>query len=501
MLKKIKNNNELLFAVLVNVVFILIYNLMFYPRFHSDLDILMQSSIYGVSGIVSSYILYSNILIGKSLTILGSILPNMPWYIIFHFVLIFSALIIVTYVMVKRNKSLTGKVLAVVTVAFVGYECYVEPNYMKTSVLLCVCAAYLLYYAYEMNAKNKIIGVVFFAVLSSMICFSAFIISAIAGFGIVGLYCLIRGCAKEWKIVIAVTLMCIIILVAGARIFDTAMYTRNNREVSLNYRDSVEKLFGYGVPEYSNEMMDAYGLDELHYNSISQGLFFSQGTNQLEIVKGISEEKQEFSLDSIINFFRTIPIALFKTGMMYYLVVLCAVAFVTGNKKEIILATIGMLLVEYFVFYLFNACEYEWICFIIMLPVSLLLLVESNKFEIKDSKSLIAYVMALGVILYLNFSSTMVTSVREEGTEELYMQAQPEYIHIVDMVEYLRAGSVYHVYDHVSIPGNVFLMNGAYGLMDEFAYWTQLQAPEEDVEYNWLYNPTKVKTESLFLEE
>ena len=118
---------------------------MFYPRFHSDLDILMQSSIYGVSGVSSSYILYSNILLGKILTVFVSILPNVPWYMVFHYVLIFISLFVITYITVKRNKSVTGKVLAAVTVAFIGYECYVEPNYMKTSVLLCVSAAYLLY--------------------------------------------------------------------------------------------------------------------------------------------------------------------------------------------------------------------------------------------------------------------------------------------------------------------------------------------------------------------
>lgn len=493
--------NEFIYTFVINVLFVLAYILMFYPRFHSDLDILMQSAVYGVSGVVSSYILYSNILIGKLLTLLISILPNVPWYIIFHYVLIFVSLAVITYITVTRNKSLTGKVLAAVTVAFVGYECYVEPNYMKTSVLLCVCAAYLLLYAYETKAKKKVLGVILLSVLSSMICFSAFIIAAIIGFAIVCIYCLSRECSKDWKMIIAATLVSMIILVAGARIFDTAMYTMNYRQKGLSYRDSVEKTLGYGVPDYSEEIQEKYGLDEEHYNSISQGLFFAQGNDSLDVVKEISKEKQMFSWDTITKYFRTVPISLFKTGMIFYLIVLGAVSLLAGDRKKLVVGTIAVLLVEYFLFYVFNAWQYEWISFMVMLPISLLLLIGIKNIEVKDRESLIAYVIVLGIILYSNFSSTMVTSVREEGTTELLAQTQAENIYIVDMVEYLRAGSVYEVYDRIAIPGNVFLMNGSYGLMDEFSYWVQLAVPVEGVEYHRLYHPSKVTVRSLFLAE
>ena len=311
---------ELTYTIIVNVLFTFAYIFMFYPRFRSDLDILMQSSIYGISGVSSSYILYSNILVGKLLTVLVSILPNVPWYIVFHYTLIFISLFVITYITVKRNKSVTGKVLAAVTIAFIGYECYVEPNYMKTSVLLCVSAAYLLLDAYESNAKSKLIGVVLLALLSSMICFSAFVVSAIIGFGIVCGYCLFKKCNKTWMIAIAATVAFVLVLATGAKMFDTAMYTRNQRERDLSYRDSMEKLFGYGVPEYSEDMLRKYGLDDVHYKSISQGLFFSNGDETLELLKEISEEKQMVSWDTFTKYFRTVPISLFQTGMAYYLV-------------------------------------------------------------------------------------------------------------------------------------------------------------------------------------
>jgi len=279
------------------------------------------------------------------------------------------------------------------------------------------------------------------------------------------------------------------------------MYTLNHRENSLSYRDSVEKTLGYGVPDYSEDMQEKYGLDEMHFNSISQGLFFAQGNDSLEVVKEISKEKQIISWDAITKYFRTVPISLFKTGMIFYLIVLGAVSLLTGERKKLVVGTVAMLLVEYFLFYMFNAWEYEWISFMVMLPISLILLIGIRNAVVKDTEYLIAYVIALGVILYSNFSSTMVTSVREEGTTELLAQTQHENIYIVDMVEYLRAGSAYEVYDRIAIPRNIFLMNGAYGVMDEFSYWVQLAVPVEGVEYHRLYHPSKVTVRSLFLEE
>lgn len=41
----------------------------------------------------------------------------------------------------------------------------------------------------------------------------------------------------------------------------------------LSYRDSVEKTLGYGVPDYSEDMQEKYGLHEVNYNSISQVVF------------------------------------------------------------------------------------------------------------------------------------------------------------------------------------------------------------------------------------
>lgn len=492
---------ELIYTTVLNVLFIISFNMLFYPRFHSDLDILMQSAVYGISGIASSYILYSNIIIGKFLTILKLIFDDIACYILFHNMMVFISLFIITYITIKRNKSATGKILAAVLVAFIGYECYVEPNYMKTATLLSFCAAYLFLYAYETRARKKVLAVILLAVLSSMICLSAFIISAVVGFGIVFVYCWKKGCNKNWAIILITTALSIIILVTAARIFDNAIYSLNGRDGSLSYRNSVEKVLGYGVPDYSEEMLDTYGLDEGRYNSISQGLFFTDGNNSFELLKEISKETQVFSFETISRFFKTVPITLFKTGMLYYLIVLCAISLLVGERKQIIIGTVAGLLVEYFLFYLFNAWEYEWISFIVMLPISLISLIATKNSVVEDKESLIAYVIVLGVILYSNFSSTMVTSVREEGTTELLVQAQPEYIYMVDMVEYLRLGSVYEVYDRTVIPGNVFLANGAYKLMDEFAYWTEIVMPIEDVTYNWLYNPSGVAVESMFFDE
>lgn len=498
-----KRKQNLIYAGLVNVFFIVAYDLLFYPRFHSDLDIIMLSAVNGILGVNSSYILYSNVIIGKILTVLTNILPNIPWYIVLHYALVFGSLFIITYITRKRNRGFAGKFISVIIVAFLGYECYVEPNYMKTAVVLCVSALYMFFYFMETKARKKLWLVIVVAVLSSMISLSVFWISFFIGGCIFLVDYFRRGCSKNAKIITCTTAASIMCLVLLLHIVDVTTYNLNDRQDSITYRVSIEKIHGYGISEYSEDWVEKYDLDATEYKAIANGLFIFQDCDQMELVKDITGENQKFSLDVLSDFFKEVPISLFKTGMLYYLGVLLVIYFVAGEKKNMIAESVALLLFVYAGFYFCNAWRYEWISFIVILPVSLHLLFNMKDVEIKEKEVAIGYIFVLSIILYSNFSSTMVSSVRDDVDELLYL-VEEEYsddIKVVYLVDYLRTNSVFEAYDEDFVLEDVYLADATYLIMGDFTDMARLRAPNEDEWYVSLYGTGVVPLEELFVNQ
>ena len=80
----VQKNRTLLVTFLMNMAALGILLLLFYPRFESELDIIMQALLYGINGTYSSHLLFSNVVLGKVLDICMTGLPMIPWYIVFH---------------------------------------------------------------------------------------------------------------------------------------------------------------------------------------------------------------------------------------------------------------------------------------------------------------------------------------------------------------------------------------------------------------------------------
>ena len=96
--------------MLVNIVVILCMILFFYARFGCELDIVMQTLLYGVNvdGKSMSHLMFSNILIGELLSNLINLFPLVAWYTYFHYLMIFISLVGISYVIVSYNESFSG---------------------------------------------------------------------------------------------------------------------------------------------------------------------------------------------------------------------------------------------------------------------------------------------------------------------------------------------------------------------------------------------------------
>ncbi len=144
---KTKNffNHPIISALLFNGGVLVVLLLIACPKYSTDIDILMQSILYGVSGGgIETHLIYSSILFGKALKMLLEMAPGIAWYSVAQFVLVFAGLFSMTYVFLRRPSNLVKRLIILFFLCFAGYECYIMPSYIKTAVVLCVGAFCLL---------------------------------------------------------------------------------------------------------------------------------------------------------------------------------------------------------------------------------------------------------------------------------------------------------------------------------------------------------------------
>ena len=464
----VQKNRTLLVTFLMNMAALGILLLLFYPRFESELDIIMQALLYGINGTYSSHLLFSNVVLGKVLDICMTGLPMIPWYIVFHYTMAFLSLNIITYITLKRNDSIMGRAVASVFLVFAGYECYICPNYMKTSAVLCAAAIYILFYRIENPKKGGITATVL-AVISSMVCFEIFALTGMIG--LIGL--LVFVFTKSDKIVWVkrncVFLLLILVVPLALEKFDAWDYASNQAwKASGESRDSLEKILGYGVPEYNDELKGELGINEQDYELLIQGIFTTVNEEAYEMVDGIARETRDIQLSSIGRFFRTVPIQAFKLGMFYCWIVLLILLFWSGQKKSRIILGIGLLLLtgSFFGLYIWNACEYPWIGTLVFLPICIFTMMGIEKISIAEKEYVWVYIGILGLILYNTFSASLLKTVRdpwELGRLAEQVEENDTTAYIFDINSVLQQYSVFSVYPKDMIQNkNIYMLNGVY---------------------------------------
>ena len=154
----------LLYSFVLNSFFLFVFTLLFEVTAKSD-DYDMTMLLYGsVNGENSAILMYSNIIWGRFLCLLLNEIPNISWYYVIQWVLMFIALNLITYVLLKKTNTV---LVTSVLLAFVYYEFFIRITFSKTSGLLCVVGIILLFYeVFETNKRVCFLIVAIIIVLS-----------------------------------------------------------------------------------------------------------------------------------------------------------------------------------------------------------------------------------------------------------------------------------------------------------------------------------------------
>ncbi len=474
---------NIFFTVIMNIIVTISMMLLFYARYGCELDIIMQSAIYGVteSGMNMGHIMFSNIILGKILALLSANIPSVAWYTVFHYGMVFVALIVITEIIVHYNPGLLGRALATVVSVFCGYECYIQPMYMKTSVMLTAAAVLLLWHQAQVEKHSFFykIAAVISGLTAALVSYKVFLYAFFMGvIAIVLILIKQEQLQSKWKF-LANSILILGVLAVLLHGMDNYAYQMNPIwNTAGEYRNAIEKAYALGLPEYE-DIEDTVWFSEYaditseKYEQIKTGTFIDY-ERMYQFLEVVSAQNVEFTAWKVILFFRTVPIQAFKTGMFYLWIIFIALMryknSITYMFEKVLISAI-MIWIPYFVLYFWYGCENQWIGMLIYMPAVIYLLMDLKDINVKEPRYLMVYLGIFGLLLYYIFSDTMISSISTPKELRKAMEEQeenPTIIYDIDFIHYIQNFSIYERYPSQYNSHNRNITSSIFWLFPEF---------------------------------
>ena len=459
-------------SLFFNICVYLVLNLIAYGRYEYNTDVVMQALLCNVTDTSpTSHVAFSNMFLMRIIKGLIKLVPSVAWYTWFVVLLAFISISALNYLILFDNHGRIKQITTVVFNIFVGYECYMYPSYMKSSI---ICAFAMTVAALHIYRREK--DILYYLIpsiglfIAGLLSIKSMIIGLICGIVISALQLLInKKCSKELlapTIGIVASLL-VVLVFYGA---DRYVYTKDGEEgeLILEYRGDIEKLTVFGYPKYSEKFDEELGINANQYKYMYSGdeyLVKNRSKESLSFLKVLADEKISFNGEHLLEFFRTVPIRTIKVGYLYLFIIAIYTFNISKDKKQkeiIIILSIIYILISYGILYFNYAWDNRVAQMIAFLPVIYWILSNSDDSIDISPKEFVVYLMVLGVVLYNNFSNHIVTtnpsSTIQEWIESTVREDKTEVLNINSM---LKSYSIYTPYDaKVSADDRIITMNG-----------------------------------------
>lgn len=474
-------NRTIVQSALINLLVLLVVVLIAEPHYTFDMDVMMQAQLFNISGTWSTgMVLFSNVYLGRILKVLCGLPGHLNWYTIFQYAVTYLALWKIGNQFFRTNKSRISHVMYFIFSVFVGYECYINISYMKTAALLCISAIYMVYGLVRgLYQKKKWLQYIYAGcgiILGGLISWKAALISGIMCLVCILMFLLINKQSMEMynKRKALFTIVGAIVLVGALQVADYRAYNDIDQWSGVNrYRNTIEQVEMFGVPQYTSEIGKKMGLTQDQYSILTEEHYITLDGSAFERLKQVKNINHSVSGQRILNFMRTVPISLFRVGMFYGNIVLWLLLIFSHKERKKICLLITSIIagLAYLIMYFVASCNTSIVHFLILLPAMLLALmnVEDMCVSAEERRSVAAFLLLGSLLLYHNLGSTIVTSVKhgdmeEKLTEEVASLEQPW--HAICLNEYLKSYSAFCRYDEGLIVGkNLVILDGAYSLI------------------------------------
>lgn len=423
-------NNLLIQAVLINVCVFFLFQVFFNPYFETNDDNYISAILYGVYGHYDTHLVYMNVIMGKIIKFFLLIFPQLPWYTIIQYGVLWVAFTAITYLTLKEKETKTGYFLSWIVLIFFGYECYVKIQYSKTAGVVTIAGILLIYTGLKQKKIKKIetlLGIIL-TLVGSLYRFEVFfMVLPIIGIMVLG-YAITCIRNKKYSIFfrfcavyIPVFLICILF-----KLYDASIYngTIEWKEYKSFDEDRIE-LLDYGFPDYDSNK-DVY--QELGVSKVDLDLFMTWNYADTEIfteelLEKLAEAKTQASIDKelITGFLAKFPVS-YITYTYFIVFITLFVFWLVGkkNNKLVVVSAIAIGIAIEFYFYFTNRYFINRIDMSIIMSVIIVLLYQIEPINIKSSGIAIISLILTVPFLHNAVQGMGVDSKTAEKSKEIY---------------------------------------------------------------------------------
>lgn len=307
--KKTFLSKEFIFTAILNILAIAVFLLVFDPLYQTNDDTTFAMFVEGAHGNCHGQLFYVNIIWGKFLSFLYSVIPTIKWYTALQMIGLFCSFFAITYIIYKKFTTVAATLINVFILAFFGYYSYVIFQFTKTASFSAIAGIVLIFYALE-STENKhlrrfqiLIGAGL-TVFSSLIRFESMAMSALilSGIGVFKVVELLKGGFKEnIKTVIkyvAVFGVTFAITIGGFAV-NSYYYSMNDRIVNImEFNTYRSELWDMGFPDYkeNKELYKSLGISKKDYKYFQTWNMDTKKLNT-EKMKALVEAKEKKTVD------------------------------------------------------------------------------------------------------------------------------------------------------------------------------------------------------------
>lgn len=126
-------DNPMGFALFLSIINLFLGTLFFRPFFEENDDLSLAMIAEGAFGKRDYHLVYCNVILGKIVSLLSSLIQGVRWHTVIQYFFVFAAMVAITYVLSHYRN---GRVISVIVQLALLYEIYVSFQYTKNAVFV-----------------------------------------------------------------------------------------------------------------------------------------------------------------------------------------------------------------------------------------------------------------------------------------------------------------------------------------------------------------------------
>lgn len=462
-MKKSSKIVDLCIALGMNIALFVAFVFVLKPLPETNDDLALSFLVEGAYGERSPYLVYQNILWGKLLVGLYTLVPTIKWYNVLMLSMLFLGFLAMTYSFIRIQGRKVGIIASTTLLIFCGYHSYVVFQYSRIAPVVTAAGLILLFYAIE-HADTKlekilsIIAGTLLAVWGSWIRFQMFGVAVVLVGGCIGLYrvfFLIKDRKTGWLKQIgiyAAVFGTVGVLSLACYLVDQNYYSSDEEWAAYQEFNAVRtELWDYGFPEYeeNKKLFEEIGVTISNFDYY-QTWNMDEEAMTIENLQVLADAKPEKTFD-LLGFLSIFPKYFFSiTVFVVFLVLgLLAVGMNWKNLYFILFEFAGVMAFEAYFYYLgrYGITRVDngmWMAAVIALLYGMS--EDLLKFADMQWRKVLAYVGIVGVLFTADFTRTGVIVDGTVGSsKEFFEEVTQDDEHLYIMLA--SAPKIYYGFD------------------------------------------------------